>query len=114
MLESAADVIGGLRAQQVALQAAQVQLLQARAEHYLQQPGAAFDIVFLDPPFGSGLLAECCDLLLRHGRLRPGACVYLEAARAAGLPELPPELVWLRRKQSGDVVYALAQYADAP
>lgn len=110
MLESASAVIRQLQAQHTSLKAAQVRLVHAKAEQYLQQAGEAFDIVFLDPPFGSNLLVQCCGLLVQHRRLRPGACVYVEAARADGLPELPLELVWLRQKQSGDVAYGLAQY----
>jgi 16S rRNA (guanine966-N2)-methyltransferase len=114
MLDSAPAVVKQLQTQQVALKAAQVRLVHAAAEHYLQQADQAFDIVFLDPPFESGLLAKCCNLLVQQRRLRTGACVYLEAARADGLPELPPELVWLRHKQSGDVAYGLAQYESKP
>jgi 16S rRNA (guanine966-N2)-methyltransferase len=110
MLESAAAVVGQLQLQHALLNASQVRLMHIRAEQYLQQPGEIFDIVFLDPPFESGLLEQCCRLLLQHRRLRPGGSVYLEAARADGLPELPPELKWLRQKQSGDVAYGLAQY----
>lgn len=113
MLEAALEVIKRLQAQQALLKAAQVKLLHQRAEQYLRQAGEDFDIVFLDPPFESGLLRPCCSLLVQNRRLRPGACVYLEAARAEGLPELPVGLTWLRQKQSGDVAYGLAQY-EAP
>lgn len=114
MLEAALEVIKRLQAQQTLLKAAQVKLLHQRAEQYLQQAGEDFDIVFLDPPFESGLLRPCCSLLVQNRRLRPGACVYLEAARAEGLPELPAGLSWLRQKQSGDVAYGLAQYEAPP
>jgi 16S rRNA (guanine966-N2)-methyltransferase len=114
MLESASAVIPQLQAQQALLKAAQVRLVHTAAEHYLKQAGEAFDIVFLDPPFESPLLVQCCVLLLQHHRLRPNARVYLEAARADGLPELPPGLTWLRQKQSGDVAYGLAQYEGEP
>jgi 16S rRNA (guanine966-N2)-methyltransferase len=114
MLESASAVIPQLQAQQALLKAAQVRLVHTAAEHYLKQVDEAFDIVFLDPPFESGLLQQCCELLLQHRRLRPDACVYLEASRAAGLPELPPRLTWLRQKQSGDVAYGLARYEGNP
>ena len=112
MLEAAPAVVRQLQSQQTMLQAVHVKLLQERAENYLRQSPAAFDIVFLDPPFESGLLVQCCDLLLQHRRLRPDACVYLEAARSEGLPELPSGLSWLRQKQSGDVAYGLAVYED--
>ena len=114
MLEAAPAVVRQLQSQQAALKAVQVKLLQDRAENYLRQSAGAFDIVFLDPPFESALSTQCCTLLVERRLLRPGACVYLEAARAEGLPELPPLLTWLRQKQSGDVVYGLAQYEGNP
>jgi 16S rRNA (guanine966-N2)-methyltransferase len=111
MLEAEPAVIRQLESQRALLKAAQVRLLHERAESYLQGAGEAFDIVFLDPPFESGLLGPSCDLLVQNGRLKPGACLYLEAARAEGLPGLPRGLTWLRQKRSGDVAYGLAQYA---
>lgn len=114
MLEAAPAVIRQLETQQALLKAVQVRLMYERAEHYLSRAGEDFDIVFLDPPFKSGLLRQCCTLLVQNSRLRPGACVYLEAAHTEGLPELTPELTWLRQKQSGDVVYGLARYESAP
>jgi 16S rRNA (guanine966-N2)-methyltransferase len=111
MLEAEPAVIRRMESQRTLLKAAQVRLLHERAESYLQAAGDAFDIVFLDPPFESGLLGPCCDLLVRNGRRKPGASLYLEVARAEGLPGLPPGLTWLRQKRSGDVVYGLAQYA---
>ncbi|HEX5055157.1 MAG TPA: 16S rRNA (guanine(966)-N(2))-methyltransferase RsmD [Gammaproteobacteria bacterium] len=110
MLDAAAAVVRQLQSQQAALKAVQVKLLQERAENYLRQSADTFDIVFLDPPFESDLSAHCCALLVEQRLLRPGASVYLEARRAEGLPELPPQLTWLRQKQSGDVAYGLAQY----
>jgi 16S rRNA (guanine966-N2)-methyltransferase len=114
MLESAAAVVRQLQLQHDLLKASRVKLMHSRAEDYLRQTGETFDIVFLDPPFDSGLLEQCCGLLLQHRRLRAGACVYLEAPRADGLPDLPSGLNWLRQKQSGDVAYGLALYEGNP
>ncbi len=66
------------------------------------------DIVFLDPPFGSGLAARCCTLLARNGWLADNCRLYLEAGKREPMPELPPELELLREKVVGDVRMMLA------
>jgi 16S rRNA (guanine966-N2)-methyltransferase len=69
--------------------------------------GAAFDIVFLDPPFDSGLLTTTAGLLEQGHWLASGALIYVECAARNGLPELPPNWVASRAKQAGEVGYYL-------
>ena len=69
--------------------------------------GAAFDIVFLDPPFDSDLLTRAARLLEQGHWLADGALVYVECAARSGLPELPPNWVAFRAKQAGEVGYHL-------
>lgn len=111
MLESAPALCGVLREQARQLEAGQVRVQQADALMYLRGEPAPFDIVFLDPPFGEGLLQPACELLA-GGRLNPGARVYLEAPREEGLPELPGHWRWLREKTAGEVAYGLARPLD--
>jgi 16S rRNA (guanine966-N2)-methyltransferase len=66
-----------------------------------------FDIVFLDPPFESGLLASAADLLEKGGLLAPGALIYVECAARSGLPALPPNWAATKAKQAGEVGYHL-------
>jgi len=68
---------------------------------------AAFDIVFLDPPFGSGLLTTVAGLLEQGHWLASGALIYVECAARNGLPELPPNWMASRAKQAGEVGYHL-------
>jgi 16S rRNA (guanine966-N2)-methyltransferase len=73
-------------------------------------PALPFDIVFLDPPFASKLLAEAAAHLEQRGWLSDRALIYVE--RAAGVPAMPrPELpsAWkaLKAKQAGEVGYHL-------
>lgn len=49
---------------------------------------SAFDIAWLDPPWGSGLAAPALAALGREGWLRPGALVVVESAHGDA-PELP-------------------------
>ena len=109
MVEEAPRVADDLRANLERLGAKEVTLVQTDALRWLEQPGAPFDLVLLDPPFAAGLLEVCCARLLSKGWLRPGARVYLEADAAAGLPDLPETWRWLHRKRAGQVAYGLAQ-----
>jgi 16S rRNA (guanine966-N2)-methyltransferase len=81
----------------------------AEALAFLHGAPTAFDIVFLDPPFGSGLLAPACALLETGGWLAQTALVYLEAPRRDPPPELPATWHLLKAKQAGEVGYYLAE-----
>jgi len=83
---------------------------QADALGWLDKSAARtrMDIVFMDPPFGSGLAARCCKLLARNGWLADNCRLYLEAGKRDPLIELPSELEMLREKVVGDVRMMLA------
>jgi len=51
--------------------------------------GAAFDLVFLDPPYAKGLGEKALQELHAHGWLAPGAAVVFE--RGEGEPDIQPE-----------------------
>ena len=65
-------------------------------------------LLFLDPPYGSGLLAECCAQLAAADWVRQGGLIYLENAGDEALP-LPPTWTLLRSKRAGQVGYHLAK-----
>lgn len=44
-------------------------------------PNLAYDIVFLDPPFKEGLINPCLNWLMKSGRLKSRALVYIESER---------------------------------
>jgi len=79
------------------------------AARYLRTPATAFDIAFLDPPFGANALAEYIPMLDAGKWVNPGGLVYLENERAAGLPELPARWELLKSKSAGEVGYHLAR-----
>ncbi|MBW7929888.1 MAG: 16S rRNA (guanine(966)-N(2))-methyltransferase RsmD [Gammaproteobacteria bacterium] len=87
---------------------ARARVVRADALQYLAGPPRAFDLVFLDPPFGAVDLGRLCTLL-DGGWLADGARIYLEMARSASLPPLPPGWELLREKEAGQVRYALAR-----
>ncbi|HXN09818.1 MAG TPA: 16S rRNA (guanine(966)-N(2))-methyltransferase RsmD [Steroidobacteraceae bacterium] len=65
-----------------------------------------FDLVFLDPPYSSALLAPSAAALER-GWLRPDARIYLERARRDPAPVLPARWRELRAGTAGEVGYHL-------
>ncbi len=72
-----------------------------------------WDVVFLDPPFGEGLLAPVTAALAGAG-LAAGARVYLEHAAAEDLPPLPAGWALLRDARASNVRYHLALAGPAP
>ena len=70
--------------------------------------GTKFDLVFLDPPFGSADWPALCEQLHSGGWLVEGARVYLEDAAGVGEPSLPHGWVLLRSAKAGNVGYHLA------
>ncbi len=79
------------------------------AARYLRAPGESFDIVFLDPPFGSDALAQYIPLIDAGNWLNAGGLVYLENERAAGVPVLPAHWELLKSKSAGQVGYHLVR-----
>ncbi len=102
---------------------------QSDARRFLERtPAAAFDIVFLDPPFASTLLAETAVRLERGGWLAEDALIYIECradsgartppagaglSAVAAAPPAPSALMvpsgWapLKSKRAGEVGYHL-------
>lgn len=76
---------------------------------YLQHDAEVFDVVFLDPPYQSDLLAGVIPLLESQGWLADNALLYLEIENKKTLPLLPENWHELKNKKAGDVSYHLYQ-----
>jgi len=88
------------------------QVVEMGAARYLRGAAAAFDIVFLDPPFGRDALAEYIPLLDSGHWLKPGSQVYLENEKVGGAPLLPAHWELLKSKSAGEVGYHLARVSS--
>jgi 16S rRNA (guanine966-N2)-methyltransferase len=77
------------------------------SSRFLAAQHGVFDVVFLDPPFASGLLAPSCARLAEGGFLAPDALVYVETAAAATQPTLPAGWRLHRGGKAGEVGYHL-------
>jgi 16S rRNA (guanine966-N2)-methyltransferase len=105
MIERDTRVAAALQATAVRLGAEAVQVRADDALGWLRQPPAqAFDIVFVDPPFGAQLHETALQALLPW--LAPEALVYVESARDA-LPAVPAGWSLHREGSTRDVRYAL-------
>ncbi len=68
-----------------------------------QQDLTRFNLLFLDPPFNSSLLAQCLEKLA--GKLSSNTLLYIESNDQ--LESLPFQSLRLKHKQAGQVCYHL-------
>jgi 16S rRNA (guanine966-N2)-methyltransferase len=67
----------------------------------------SYDLVFLDPPFSSGLLEPALKLVGQRMVLSSGGFCYLELAVHAPMPQLPEGWLPHRAGKAGEVGYHL-------
>lgn len=87
----------------------QLKLLKMDSLQFLLNSKEQFDLIFLDPPFGSKLLEQCLDTLTKTSVLAPNGLVYIEAPQALN----PDDSQWrtFRAKHAGQVFYGLYEKA---
>lgn len=107
MVEKNQQLVDLLRRQVETLHAAVVEIVQADAVQWLADSRADFDLVFLDPPFGQGLVASTLSLLAGTKVLRAGARIYVETE--AGLIIDPGRFQIKKQKRAGQVQYMLLE-----
>jgi 16S rRNA (guanine966-N2)-methyltransferase len=92
LVESSPAALGALRANLASLEAEGAVCLPLdyrEAVRRLSAKGRTFDLVFLDPPYGKGLVGHSAGLLSRAGILAPGAVVVAERASRDPAEALP-------------------------
>jgi 16S rRNA (guanine(966)-N(2))-methyltransferase RsmD len=108
MVEHSRTVARTLRENAVRLDARGFRLVVGDALHFLADPAVGrFDVVFVDPPYASGLVAKVLAKL--QGVLAPGGVVYVESNAA-----IEAEAPWRvrRRSRAGGVHYLLLEKGD--
>lgn len=110
-IEQNQEALACLQQNAQALGANQITLHKQDALTFLRQTEFTrpFDLVFLDPPFASGLLPESCTLLEANGWLKPGATIYLEFGEAIDELKLPANWELFKHKKAGQVYYGLCR-----
>jgi 16S rRNA (guanine966-N2)-methyltransferase len=78
MIERDSKAIGALEKNRTVLGAAHIDILRADALAWLANNRETFDLIFVDPPFDSGLAGTVLDGLASH--LKSGGQAYIEQA----------------------------------
>jgi 16S rRNA (guanine966-N2)-methyltransferase len=106
MLESNRALCDQLHRHAEMLGADNAEIVCADAMAWLEQPHGSFEIVFIDPPFGTDLAAEACARVVNGGHLARRGLVYVESAPGF----TPPDPLTIRREsQAGRVQYMLLE-----
>ena len=76
----------------------------------LHRQGATFDLVFLDPPYGHGLVRKSLNALAQHAIISPSGIVVVEQEKRDPLPPRIEgkeiRLILQRRQRYGDTALA--------
>ncbi|MEW6679004.1 MAG: 16S rRNA (guanine(966)-N(2))-methyltransferase RsmD [Pseudomonadota bacterium] len=110
LLDRDARVLAALRESARELGLSGAEILAADGLSFLAGPGEAFDVIFLDPPFASDLLAGA--LRGAATRLRPGGRIYAESPRPLEPQALADlGLALLRQGRAGASYHCLLEQA---
>lgn len=111
LVESNPEVVAALTVAREALKADEVQIRSGRALDLaaaMAEAGVRFDVVFLDPPFGSGALEDA--LPWSHILAGPAGYVYVEAGSPIDVEAASAMgFAVVRADKAGDVFYHLLQ-----
>ncbi|MBT5229637.1 MAG: 16S rRNA (guanine(966)-N(2))-methyltransferase RsmD [Methylococcales bacterium] len=108
ILEKHAAAWQSLKQAKSILQAQNVEVQKQDTMVWLRQPGDAFDVVFVDPPFQLQAVDDICEMLEQQGRVVEGSLIYLEYPLQQTVT-LPPTWTMVKQKQAGNVVFGLAK-----
>jgi len=107
-VESNAQACRSLKDNAIALSADdRIKVVQSDVLRYLEGEATAFDVVFLDPPFGLNLVIQTCRLLEDNGWLAKHAKIYVETERHFDFSGMPENWRQLKSKSAGEVGYHL-------
>ena len=104
MIEKQGAVAKQLQANVDLLKAANAQIVNADSLSWLSQTAQqTFDIVFVDPPFGLGLVEPTLQGLFEGNWLNHQAWLYIEQEKALDWPSMPEGWVLHREKTTSQV-----------
>lgn len=104
MVELNQSIMRSLNAAREKLGATQVELVKMNAMAFIASDSRQFDVIFLDPPFQSGLLSELIKVL--PARMTETSFIYVESGNRLNLNLDEQWLVW-RSGRAGKVYYQL-------
>ena len=78
------------------------------ARAWLEQPdNPPFDVIFVDPPYASGLHQALLDLIAEKSQLSTDGLLYLETERGSAGPRISPDWRLHRQKDVGQICMQL-------
>ena len=107
MVEQDRLLAEALQRQAHVLQADMVEIVRADALKWLAHTARTFDIVFLDPPFGAGLIPRSLEMLIGRSILRSRGMVYAESEPELEMVMAGFEIV--KQARTGRVQYMLLE-----
>lgn len=111
-IENNAAAFAMLKTNAEKLSATHVEIYQTDALSYLQNTSnQQFDVVFIDPPFGLGLVEQSCEWLEKNSWLAPFAKIYVETEINLSF-QIPQNWQLLKSKTAGEVAYQLFEYSN--
>ena len=116
LIDDHTKVVSQLKQHLETLQASEGEIRQGDALQILATPpDLPFDIAFLDPPFGKGLITPCVEALESNGWLSENARIYLEVESELKHLNLPSQWEILRQQKAGQVTcYLAARHPATP
>ena len=113
-VESDAMACRNLRANAATLGGSRNRIIESDVERFLAGRSEAFDLVFLDPPFGKNLAAKICLQLEQNDWLAAYAKIYVETEVDLELTGIPDNWQLLKHKTAGEVAYRLFARSPLP
>lgn len=107
IVDNSSPVVQSLRHNLQLLGGDAQQVSHSSADNWLQQSPQPYDVIFLDPPFHQGLLADCIERIDQQQLLAARGWVYLETPRSEAPPTTPAHWQLHREKTAGQVSYRL-------
>ncbi|WP_445496307.1 16S rRNA (guanine(966)-N(2))-methyltransferase [Photorhabdus sp. SF281] len=107
LIEYERNVAKQLSANLALLGAQNAKVINDSASSYLSQLGTPYNVVFLDPPFRKGMLAETIKLLEERHWLADESWIYVEAESESAATDVPVNWQLHREKIAGQVAYRL-------
>ncbi|WP_028302996.1 16S rRNA (guanine(966)-N(2))-methyltransferase RsmD [Oceanospirillum maris] len=108
-LDNHSGVIRQIRENLTTLKCENADVAQGDALSWIASQHDAFDLIFLDPPFGKGLLAPVCQALDAQGVINDRALIYLEAEKHFDFSDIPLDWQLKKEKRAGQVICRLYQ-----
>ena len=91
----------------------QTRVVQGEALAFLSSCKERFDLIFLDPPYQSGLLEQCLAAIARFDILREHGIILCESAAEWHLPPLEPPYEPGREYRYGKIKLSLCRRAGS-